>query len=166
MQDIYFIFTSIIIGLSLLVILIINSNIRNNIIKVSFLLFSIIFSIIILVFDTSYILTLLNYLIKTIWYPDYLIFVSISLISIIVLIYTLLNNKLFLKEKITNYSLFSINYSIYMIFNASNIDVTSYTSLYSSKSLLLLRMATISFLVWLILTLIFKILTKLKRSWA
>lgn len=164
MQDIYFLFTSIIIGLFLFLILITNLKMKNKVIKILFLLFSILFSIIILIIDNKFILELLKFLIQNVWYPNYLVFVSIVLISIIILIYTLLSKKISLKEKIKNYTLITINYSLYIIFNNSNIDINSYTSLYSSKSLLILRIATISFLIWVIITLVFKFLNKLKRS--
>lgn len=164
MQEILMVIIGIIIGLSLLLILIINLKINNKVIKLSFLLFSILFSIILLIFDNTYILELFKFLIQNIWYPNYLVLVSIVLISIIVLIYTLLSKKISIKGKIKNYTLISINYSLYIIFNTMNIDINSYTSLYSTKSLLILRISTITFIIWIIVTIIFKFLDKLKRS--
>ena len=105
-------------------------------------------------------LALLKSLITYIWYPNYLIFVSSILISNIILIYTCLNNKLSIKRKIINYLIFSISYTSYIIFSRLNIDINSYSSLYQNNSLTILRIETISFLTWLILTIIFKLIDR------
>lgn len=151
-----FIVSSIILAISFIFILICNHKLKSKVLKFSFLILSLIFLILIIVFDNIYIYEILRKFFRFIWYPNYFIFTTIVLFSVINLIYTILNNKKNFKNKIINYLLFGISFSSYIIFTRLDIDVNSYTSLYSNKSLTILRILSITFLCWLILTIIFK----------
>ena len=159
MKDL-FIISSLLLAISFFIILIINTKVKSKTIKYLFLILSLIFLVLITIFDNHYVYLLLKSLITYIWYPNYLIFVSSILISNIILIYTCLNNKLSIKRKIINYLIFSISYTSYIIFSRLNIDINSYSSLYQNNSLTILRIETISFLTWFILTIIFKLIDR------
>lgn len=155
-----FIISSIILAISFFVILIINNKLKSKTIKYLFLILSLIFLVLITIFDNNYVYLLLKNLITYIWYPNYLIFVTVILLSDIILIHTGFNNKLSIKRKILNYLIFSISFSCYIIFLRFNIDITSYSSLYQSNSLIILRIESISFIAWFILTIIFKVIDR------
>ena len=158
-----FMISSIILALTFLFILIYNHTLKNKIINLIFLILSLIYLILIIIFDNNYIYELLRALITYIWYPNYLLFITTILFSIFTFIYTLLNN-MSNKRKIINYLLFCINFSCYIIFLRLDIDLNSYISFYSSNSLLVLRISSITMIVWLILTFIFKIIERGKNE--
>lgn len=147
---------SIVLALCFFAILICNNKFKSKVVKFSFLILSLFYLGSILLFDSSYVHELLKSLITYIWYPNYLIFVCVILISIFILIYTLLKKKMDLKIKIMNYFIFCLDFVCYITFIRLKIDVTSYSSLYSLKSLVIMRIVTISFLIWVIVRLVLK----------
>ena len=158
-----FMISSIILALTFLFLLIYNHTLKNKIINLIFLILSLIYLILIIIFDNNYIYELLKSLITYIWYPNYLLFVSTILVSIFTFVYTLLNNVSY-ERKIMNYLLFCVNFSCYIIFLRLDIDLNSYTSFYSTNSLLVLRISSMTMIIWLILTLIFKIIERGKNE--
>lgn len=158
-----FIISSIILSFSFILILIFNNKIKSKIIKYSFLILSIIFLILITFFDNKYIYDLLKLIITFIWYPNYLIFVLIIIISIINLIYTLIK-KISLKRQIFNYLLFGICFSIYISYLRLDINTSLYSSIYSDNSLILLRIVSITFIIWIIITIIFKLIDRSNKK--
>lgn len=154
-----FMISSIILALAFFFILLYNNTLKNKIVNIMFLSLSLIYLILIIIFDNNYIYELLKALITYIWYPNYLLFVTTVLFSIFIFIFTLLK-KINLKQKIINYSLFCLNFSYYIIFLRLNIDLKSYTSYYSSNSLLVLRISSITVIIWIILSLILHIIER------
>ena len=154
-----FMISSIILALAFFFILLYNNTLKNKIVNIMFLSLSLIYLILIIIFDNNYIYELLKALITYIWYPNYLLFVTTVLFSIFIFIFTLLK-KINLKQKILNYSLFCLNFSYYIIFLRLNIDLKSYTSYYSSNSLLVLRISSITVIIWIILSLILHIIKR------
>ena len=158
-----FVISSIILAFSFFFILICNLKLKNKWIRITFLILSIAYLVSIFVFDNNFITDLLTSLITYIWYPNYLIFVTIIIISIIVLLITLFKKKMKLKYKIINYLLFCFMFAIYIIYLRQGIDTSLYSELYSKISLIILRTASIFFLGWLIITIIFKIGDKYEK---
>lgn len=158
-----FIISSIILALTFMFLLIYNDTLKNKIIKIIFLILSFIYLTLIIIFDNKYIYDFLKFLITYIWYPPYLLFVTTILFSIINFIYTMFK-KLSSKRKIINYLLFCLNFSCYITFLRLNIDLNSYTSYYANNSLTILRITSISLLVWLILTIIFILIDRSKNE--
>ena len=154
-----FMISSIILALAFFFILLYNNTLKNKIVNIMFLSLSLIYLILIIIFDNNYIYELLKALITYIWYPNYLLFVTTILFSIFIFIFTLLK-KINLKQKILNYSLFCLNFSYYIIFLRLNIDLKSYTSYYSSNSLLVLIISSITVIIWIILSLILHIIER------
>lgn len=154
-----FMISSIILALAFFFILLYNNTLKNKIVNIMFLSLSLIYLILIIIFDNNYIYELLKALITYIWYPNYLLFVTTILFSIFIFIFTLLK-KINLKQKILNYSLFCLNFSYYIIFLRLKIDLKSYTSYYSSNSLLVLRISSITVIIWIILSLILHIIER------
>ena len=154
-----FMISSIILALAFFFILLYNNTLKNKIVNIMFLSLSLIYLILIIIFDNNYIYELLKALITYIWYPNYLLFVTTVLFSIFIFIFTLLK-KINLKQKILNYLLFCLNFSYYIIFLRLNIDLKSYTSYYSSNSLLVLRISSITVIIWIILSLILHIIER------
>ena len=148
---------SIILAISFMIILLYNSKLNNKLIKIVFIVLTISFMISILILDSDYVYDLLRSLITYFWYPNYLIFVTIIILSVVILLITLFNKKMKLKYKLSNYFIFSLLFALYIIYQRQGIDTSLYNELYSNPSLVLLRIGTIAFLVWFILTLIFKI---------
>ncbi len=151
-----FIISSILITICFLVILILNLENKNKIINYSFMIISIVEIILIVFRDNSFIYEFLKAMITYIWYPNYLIFIIILLISIITFLITLIKERDKV-NKILNYILFSICFSCYLIYLDLNIDVSLYSNLYSTKSLIILRIISITFIIWIIIKLILRI---------
>ncbi len=155
---------SIILSISFIIILLYNNRLKNKLLNIIFMLLAISFMISILVLDNSYVYDLLRSFITYFWYPNYLIFVTTILISVIIFLITLLKKKVKLKNKIKNYLLFAISFSVYIIYLRQEIDTTLYQALYSNNSLILMRIETITFTVWVLATIIFRILDRGKKK--
>lgn len=159
-----FIISSIILAFSFLFLLICNHKLKSKVIKFSFLILCLLILILIMIFDNKYIYELLKIIISYFWYPNYLMFTTTIFFNIIVLVYTLFKNNLSLFQKIINYFLFAISFFSYICFNRLEIDTSLYTSLYSNSSLIILRIVSISFSVWLVLTILFNLLNRGKHE--
>ena len=144
---------SIIMSICLLTILMYNTKLQNNIIKYSFVFLGFMFSILIIVLDNKFIYQFLKAIITYLWYPNYLIFVIVILINIISLIFSFFNKKKNIINKIINYILFIISFACYIIFYNYDIDVNLASSLYQVKSLILMRIVTISSIIGIIVKL-------------
>ena len=154
---------SIIISVSLFIILFFNNSFKSKIIRYSFIIYLIIFLLLIILFDNLFIYDFLKSVITYILYPDYLLFVITILFSIIILLLTLFNNKIKIINKILNYIIFVIAFSCYNIFISFDIDTTIYSELYQNKSLITMRVMTISMLLWIIINIILKIRGKYEK---
>lgn len=141
----------IIIYLILITILIINLYKKNKYIKYSYLFFFLFTFTIIFCYDLTILDEILYHIIKYIYYPTYYSCVLTILFMIIMFIYTIINKKLSNKEKIINYVFGGLVVISYIIFLTLNIDILEYKLLYSSYSLLCLRLITRSFTIWLII---------------
>ena len=154
---------SIILAICFFVILTLNKKIKNKIIKLMFLLFSVIYFIFIIILDSNFIYQFLKAIITYIWYPNYLIYVIVNLISIIILIISFFRKEKNIILNIITYLLFSICLASYLIFLNYDIDPTLYSSLYQTKSLLLMRIVTISFMIWILITIFIRMRGKYER---
>ena len=142
--------------IAFLVILIINDKKNNKLIKYSFIIYSIIYFLLIILFDNNYIYEFLKAMITYIWYPTYLLFVITIIVSIILFIYSLLSKKITFLNKLANYIFFLITFVCYNTFLSLKIDPTIYSELYTNNSLLLMRIASIFCLASIIINIILR----------
>ena len=144
-----FVISSIILAVTFLFILISNQKLKSELIKYSFI-----------IFDNTYAYEFLKAIVSYFWYPNYLMFASTVIIVIIILLYTLINSKLPFIKKILNYLLFALCFSCYVVFSRLDIDVTKYASLYSSKSLTVMRIVTITFTIWVLTNICMELISR------
>ncbi len=155
-----FVISSIILAVTFLFILISNQKLKSELIKYSFIILAAIFLILIIIFDNTYAYEFLKAIVSYFWYPNYLMFASTVIIVIIILLYTLINSKLPFIKKILNYLLFALCFSCYVVFSRLDIDVTKYASLYSSKSLTVMRIVTITFTIWVLTNICMELISR------
>ena len=142
--------------ISFLVILIMNNKKNSKVVKYSFIIYGVIYLFLIVLLDNSYIYEFLKALITYIWYPTYLLFVVTVIISIVLFIYSILSKKIDILSKIVNYIFFLCSFVCYNTFLSLKIDPLIYDELYSSNSLLLMRINNIVFIVTIILNIILR----------
>ena len=80
-----FIISSFIFAITFFLILLLNHTLKNRLLKLVLLLLGFTCFVLILVFDNPYIYQLLRFLIAYFWYPDYLTFVTVILLSVLIL---------------------------------------------------------------------------------
>ena len=158
-----YIICNIIVSISFLILLIFNYTFENKIIKNIFVGYSVIFLILILFFDENYIYELFKFLVTYLWYPNYLLFVMTVVITLIILIYTLIKKYLKKNNTIINYILVTISFICYNMFNILNINSDINSELYSVIPLTIMRVTTISFAIWIIITVILKVWRKYEK---
>ena len=149
------IISSIIMAFAFLLISIINFKVKSKFIDLSFLIFNTIYIILIIIFDNNFIYEFLKSMITYIWYPNYLLFIITILISIIIFSVAIINKKMLFFNKLISYVLFCILICCYLIFIRLDIDPNLYSSLYQTKSLVIMRIANISLISWLLIKLIY-----------
>lgn len=152
----YLIEISIFLYLILLIILIINIKKKNFIIKCSYILIMLMLIGMILYFNEMLIDEFLEIIIRYLLYPKYISYVFSVIISIIILINSIISNKLSSVKKIFNYFFSIIIILSYIIFTSLDIDVYSNVALYSNKSLILLRIVSFSMLIYALLYIVNK----------
>ena len=156
----YIIISSILLSLSFFLILIFSKN--NKTIKYLFLVLSILFISLILLNDNNFIYSFLKTIITYLWYPNYLLFVITIFFSIIIFVYCLIKEKKLI-NKIIGYILFCFSFSNYVIYLSSDIDINKFENLYSIRSLTIMRIENIIFILGMITYIIFKIRGKYEK---
>ena len=158
-----YIISNIIVSIVFLILLIFNYTFENKIIKNIFLIYSCVYLILILFFDHNFIYEFFRAVITYLWYPNYLIFVMTTLITLGILIYTLVKKYMKKINTIINYILVIITFICYNMFNTLDIDPLIASELYDTIPLVIMRVASISFIVWLIVTIGLKMRRKYEK---
>lgn len=140
----------------LILILVINENKQNKIIKYSFLGLFFIASVIFLYFNQEIIDQVLRMLIRYIYFPSFNSYLITIFLTLCVLLYSILSEKMSKIIKIVNYIFSCLLIVTYVIFMMLKVDVSSYNSLYSSISLICIRYSARAFIVWLTVVLSIK----------
>ena len=91
------------------------------------------------------------------YFPSFSTFMLIVLGSLIILLYSVNNDKLPNNMRIVNYVFASWIIIDYIIFILLKLDVTSYIELYSGTSLTCLRFVTRGFTLWIAVLIIMKV---------
>ena len=158
-----FIISSVILSISFLIILIINIKLNNKIIKYLFIIFSVIYLILILLFDNNFVYQFLKKIVSYVWFPDYLSFVLTNLFIIVVFLVTIFKKNIKKINKIINYILFIISFVCYNIYQSLGIDSSIYTEYYGTNSLILVRIISISLILWVIINIALSIRGKYEK---
>ena len=152
-----FIVSSIILAIAFLVTLLFNFKLKSKVIKYSFLIFFLVFLLLIILCDNSFIYEFLKQIITYLWYPNYLLFVITVICDIIIIIYSMFRNKLNIISKIINYINFVVGFACYIIFLRLNVDPSIYSEYYQSIPLTIVRITTITFLISMLINIIIKL---------
>jgi hypothetical protein len=133
-----------------LILLVINLNRKNRIVKGIFAILIIVFLGILLHSNESVLDSVLALIVRYIYFPSFATFMLIVLGSLVILLYSVFNDKLPNKMRIINYVFASWIIIDYIIFILLKLDVTSYIDLYTDTSLICLRLVTRGFLLWIL----------------
>lgn len=148
---------SLIFYLVFLMLLVTNLNKKNKIVKRIFAVLIIIFLGILLRSNESVLDSVLAIIVRYIYFPSFSTFMLIVLGSLIILLYSVNNDKLPNNMRIVNYVFASWIIIDYIIFILLKLDVTSYIELYSGTSLTCLRFVTRGFTLWIAVLIIMKV---------
>ena len=152
----YFGIISLIIYSILVLILVINEKKKSLIIKYSFIVLFFGLSMFFLHFNQTIINYLFKMIIEYIYFPDFTVYLISIFSTLCILIYSIFSEKMCKLNKVINYIFSALLIVSYIKFMTLNVDVSLYNELYSSSSLLWLRIGTRGFLLWIIIMLIIK----------
>ncbi len=148
---------SLIFYLVFLMLLVTNLNKKNKIVKGIFAILIIIFLGILMRSNESVLDSVLAIIVRYIYFPSFSTFMLIVLGSLVILLYSVYNDKLPNRVRIVNYVFASWIIIDYIIFILLKLDVTSYIELYSGTSLTCLRFVTRGFTIWIATLIIMKV---------
>ena len=140
-----------------LMLLVTNLNKKNKIVKGIFAVLIIIFLGILMRSNESVLDSVLAIIVRYIYFPSFSTFMLIVLGSLVILLYSVFNDKLPNTMRIVNYVFASWIIIDYIIFILLKIDVTSYIELFSGTSLTCLRLVTRGFLLWIVTIIAMKV---------
>lgn len=148
----------------LVVILSINLHKKNIFIKnTAVVLFSLL-GVTFLIYNQGIINGCLEFFIRFIYFPTFNSYIMMIFLTICILVYSMLSDKISNKFKITNYIFSSLLFVTYIIFMSLNVNMSSYNSLYSNPSLFWLRASTRCFVIWIFVLLIIKYYNEFGRK--
>ena len=161
---------------SILLFLILFLNIKQNrkIVKVSFLVLSILLFLLLIIFNKYYFINVVDEILKCIinfiYFPPIYVYLLMVLISFIIIIFTVFSKNISKSERIVNYAFFSLILLDFTLFlyniRVDNINIYSNVSIYSSDLLLsILQISNILFIIWLFIILMFKLYKYLKNKY-
>ena len=133
-----------------LIILVLNMEEKSKIIKNSFIIFMIIFFLGFFVINELIMDYLLSIVLRYFFFPSFSSIILTVLISMVVFIYVLSNSKLNDKYRILNYIFMFLIIVGYVILMILDVDVNSYSSLYTGINLKCLRYISRTFILWMI----------------
>lgn len=134
----------------LMLILVINMHKKNKIIKFIFIAIILAFIAVMLFVNEDIFNSILRLLVEYIYYPTFNNYLITLGIALVILGYSIFNDKLYDKERIINYIFSCLLIVSYIIFMVQGVDIYSYNSLYTGASLICLRYVTRTFILWLI----------------
>lgn len=133
-----------------LIILVLNMEEKSKIIKNSFIIFMIIFFLGFFVINELIMDYLLSIVLRYFFFPSFSSIILTVLISMVGFIYVLSNSKLNDKYRILNYIFMFLIIVGYVILMILDVDVNSYSSLYTGINLKCLRYISRTFILWMI----------------
>ena len=138
----------------LTIILVLNIKDKSKIIKGSFLVFIVTLFLALFFVNELVMDYLFSIIIRYFYYPTFSSIILTVLITMIIFVKNIYNDKMGDKSRIINYVFASFIFVGYIAFMTLKIDINSYNLLYEGSSLICLRYITRSFILWQIVRLI------------
>ena len=140
----------------LLIILVLNIDDKSKVIKNSFLILLI--SLFVALFFANEIVMdyLISIIIRYFYYPTFASIMATIIFTMIIFINSIYDDKMKDFLRIINYIFASYIFISFIIFMLLKVDVNSYNSLYDGNSLICLRYISRTFVIWLIINILFK----------
>ena len=148
----------------LLIILILNIEEKSKVIKCSFLMFVLVLFAALFFVNELVMDYLLSAIIRYFYYPTFSSIILTIVITMIILLFNVFDDKSNAKKRIVNYVFTSFIFVGYILFAVQNVDINSYNALYVGDSLLCLRYITRTFLLWMIVSLFIKYFSFFSRK--
>jgi len=155
---------SLIIYSILVLILIFNLKEKNNFIRNAFIILFSLVVITFLVYNQEIINEGLRFFVRFIYFPTFNSYLVMILLTVCGLLYSIFSESLSNKFKVINYVFSSFLIVTYIIFMTLNVDVSLYNSLYSSSSLVWLRIGTRGFVLWGLILMVVRYLECFKSN--
>ena len=96
---------------------------------------------------------LISIIIRYFYFPTFASIMLTIIVTMVILLRNVYNDKLNSKTRIINYIFASFIFVGYILFTVQNIDINSYTLLYDGYSLLCLKYISRTFILWQIIRL-------------
>ncbi len=135
--------------LAVLLILVININRKNKIIKHGFIIVLLLLLLMLTVSNNSIVDNILKMLVYYWYYPSFSLYLTLLFLALFFFIYNIFNDELGVKFRIINFTFASLIIISYIVFMLLNINTYSYTELYSDNSLTCLRYMTRTSFIWI-----------------
>lgn len=140
----------------LALILIINLREKNNFIKNAFVILFSLLIITFLIYNQQIINAGISFFVRFVYFPTFDSYTLMMFLTLCILLYNILDEKVDNKFKVVNYVFSSLLIVCYVVFMTMKVDIFSYNSLYSSPSLVWLRISTRIFCIWLLILMLMK----------
>lgn len=140
--------TAICVYFVLTIILILNIEEKSKIIKNSFLTFMLTLFLALFFVNELVMDYLFSIIIRYFYFPTFSSIILTIIVTMILFIRNVYNDKIDDKIRIINYVFASFIFVGYVLFMIQNIDVNSYTLLYDGYSLLCLKYIARTFILW------------------
>ena len=140
----------------LLIILVLNMEDKSKIIKNSFLLFMV--SLVAALFFVNELVMdyILSAIIRYFYFPSFTSIIVTLLLTMVVLVYNIFDDEKKDKVRIINYVFACYIFVSYVIFMFLEVDINSYNALYEGNSLLCLRYISRTFMLWIIVNVLYR----------
>lgn len=137
----------------LMIVLILNIEEKSKIIKYSFLAFMLTLFLALFFVNEIVMDYLFSIIIRYFYFPTFSSIILTILVTMVIFIRNVFNDKENDKMRIINYVFGSFIFVGFILFMVQNIDVNSYTFLYDGYSLLCLKYISRTFILWQIVRL-------------
>ena len=137
----------------LTIILILNIEEKSKVIKHSFLAFMVTLFLALFFVNEIVMDYLISIIIRYFYFPTFASIMLTIIVTMVILLRNVYNDKLNSKTRIINYIFASFIFVGYILFTVQNIDINSYTLLYDGYSLLCLKYISRTFILWQIIRL-------------
>ena len=147
---------SIMVYFVLLIILVLNMNDKSKVIKNSFLLFMVALFTALFFANEMVMDYIISIIIRYFYFPTFASIIATLVLTMIIFINSIYDDEMKDKFRIINYIFASCIFVAFVIFMLLNVDLNSYNALYDGDSLICLRYISRTFILWIIVIILFK----------